>query len=565
VLYSKLFGKTLKEVPRGAKVISHQLLLRGGFIYQTSAGLFSFLPLGFRVLQNIDRIIREELSKSGVQHLLMPFVHPVSLWEETGRFEKMQKIMAVFSSARGHDHLLAPTHEETVTDLARNYIMSYKDLPVIVNQNQWKYRDEIRVSGGLLRTCEFLMQDAYSFDSCEEDLGRSFITMKEAYDRIFRRLELDTIVVTADSGTMGGSDSNEYMLKSEVGEDDIVTCDNCDYRANTEAAKAYIETEESNEEMKPLKKVFGEGIIGVDDLMKFLDIDVKTATKTIIFKSDDEFVAVMIVGNYEINEVKLKNVLNSTELRLANAKEINELTGAEVGYAGPMNLSKNIRLIADLSCKGRRNFEGGANETNYHYLNINFGRDVSEPEYFDIRVVENGDVCEKCKNGKLKIEKAIELGHIFKLGSCYAEKMNAKFKDKDGQEKTLLMGCYGIGITRVMAAAVEQYNDDNGIIWPKEIAPFKVHLLHLGDNDDVINATQKLYDDLLDAGVEVLYDDRNERPGRKLNDADLIGNNIRILVSNKTLAEKSAEIKIRGTNDVFKIALDKVVDYVNDN
>lgn len=516
----------------GSDVVSHQLLLRAGFITPVAAGIYSFLPLGFRVLEKIDQIIKEELAKRGVQHLLMPFVHPATLWEETGRFAKMQKILAVFDANHGGKYLLAPTHEETVTDVARHFIGSYRDLPVILNQNQWKYRDEVRAVGGLLRTREFLMQDAYSFDRDEDGLAKSFDLMSEAYHAIFRRMGFSPTVVKADSGPIGGTGSEEFMVESDSGEDRIFVCNQCDYKANVEKAESIFSSFEQKETEQPMQEVLGKGIIGVEALAKFLNIPVAKTTKTLLYQADKRVVAVCVRGEYNASEVKLANYLKCINLSLASAETVKKLTGAEVGYAGPIGLPKEISVIWDKSTEGRVNFEAGANRTHYHNINVNFGRDVESPkEFVDIREVKEGEVCVKCHKGKLAEKKAIELGHVFKLGTLYSEAMNAHFRDSDGRKKPIIMGCYGIGMTRVMAAVVEVHHDEKGIIWPGAIAPFEVHLVSLSGAE---KQAEKVYKDLVAAGIDVLWDDRDESAGVKFADADLVGIPYRVVVSKKT-------------------------------
>ncbi|MBI4232164.1 proline--tRNA ligase [Candidatus Peregrinibacteria bacterium] len=545
MLYSQLFGKTQKEIPKDVVVKSHEYLVRGGFIYQLAAGLYDFLPLGYRVLMKIDQIVKEELAKKGVQHLLMPLVHPASLWKESGRYDKID-VLLKFTTARGHDAVLAPTHEETVTDLARKYLKTYKDLPVILNQNQWKYRDEIRATGGLLRTREFLMQDAYSFDRDQKGLDLSFAKVSEAYHAIFDRIGLDVTVVKADSGTMGGSDSEEFMVISNVGEDDILACDSCEYRANSEKAESRFEVYEQDKEMKEMERVHGSGIIGVEELAKHLGVPVYSTTKTLLFQADDRVVATLVRGDYDFSETKLKNYLACTNLALASPDVVKNLTGAAVGYAGPVNLPKDVLIVADLTCKGRVNFEAGANETDYHNLNVNFERDFPTPEFVDLREARDGDGCPRCE-GKLQVRKAIEVGHVFKLGRAYSESMKASFTDDDGKSKPFEMGCYGIGISRLVAAIVEASHDETGMIWPVNVAPYQIHLATIGK--DVFDEGRELYEKLVDAGYDVLFDDRDEGPGFKLKDADLIGLPLRIVVSRRTLEVDSVEWKIRNEKD----------------
>jgi len=551
--YSQLIGKTSRQKLPGSEILSHQLLLRGGFITPVAAGIYSFLPLGFRVLEKIDQIIKEELAKVGVQHLLMPIVHPASLWQETGRLEKMRKILAVFETQRGGKYLIAPTHEETVTDIARHFILSYRDLPVIVNQNHWKYRDEPRVSGGLLRTREFLMQDAYSFDTGEDGLEKSFQSISQAYQNIFDRMELVTTLVKADSGPMGGLGSEEFMLESENGEDRILVCDSCPYKANVEKAESLFSAFRQKEEIRPMQKVLGKGIIGVEPLAKFLDIPVEKTTKTLLYQADDRVVAVCIRGEYNISEVKLANYLKCINLALASEQTVKKLTGARVGYAGPLGLPDTVLVIWDLTTQGRINFEAGANETDYHNLNVNFGRDVARPKTFmDVREVKAGEICPKCQKGKLRGKSAIELAHIFKLGTLYSEAMKANFLDRDGKSKPIVMGCYGIGITRIMAAVVEQHRDKQGIIWPPSIAPYLVHLITLPGGE--VQAEQT-YQGLLVSGIEVLWDDRDESAGVKFADADLIGIPYRLIVSEKT--GNKVEVKKRSEKETALFSLSK--------
>lgn len=530
--YSQLIGKTSRQKLPGSEVISHQLLLRAGYITPVAAGIYTFLPLGFRVLEKIDRIIKEEFTKRSIQHILMPFVHPASLWEETGRFTKWRKVLAVFEAKHGGQYLLAPTHEETVTDIARKFISSHKDMPVIVNQNQWKYRDEVRVNGGLLRTREFLMQDAYSFDKDEEGLAKSFATVSEAYHAIFKRIGLPVIVVKADSGAIGGTGSEEFMVESAAGEDRILVCSEGDYKANVEKAESKFPAFVQNEPKKSMEEVEGKDIIGVEALAKFLQIPVEQTTKTLLYQADDRVVAVCVRGEYSVSEVKLGNLLGCMNLHLAKADVVRRVTGAEVGYAGPVGLPEDVEVLWDLSCEGRVNFECGGNKTHFHNINVNFGDDVALPSKFvDIREVKEGEVCVKCGKGTIKEARTIELGHVFKLGTVYSDKMKAQFTDSDGMQKPIIMGCYGIGMTRALAASVEMSHDDKGIIWSPEIAPYHVHLISLPGGEE---KAQALYTKLWAMGIEVLWDDRDTGAGVKFADADLIGLPIRLVVSQKT-------------------------------
>lgn len=553
MLQSTLFGKTSKEPPKDAVALSHKLLAQAGFIAQIAAGIYSFLPLGWRVLKKVDRIIREEFEKRGIQDLLMPIIHPAHLWEETGRAESMKGILARFESKRGQDLIVAPTHEETVSDLGRRFISSYKDLPVIVNQNQIKFRDEMRVQGGILRTREFIMQDAYSFDRDVKGMQKSYELMKEAYVAIFERIGVKAVPVQADSGAMGGSGSEEFIVLADVGEDRIAICekrasplDSCEYRANLEKATSVIKQLPQDKDMKPIKKVVGKGIIGVEALAKHLGVAPEQTTKTLIWQTEKGVVAACIRGDYDINEAKLRNHLKTEELALASAETIKKLTGAEVGYAGPVNLPSSVRIIADRSIQGRVNFECGGNETDYHLINVNFERDFPMPEFIDIRSVKVSDQCPKCQNGKLRVENGIEVGHVFQLGRRYSEPMHIEYADEKGLKHPTEMGCYGIGMSRVIAATVEQSHDDKGIIWPSGIAPFQVHLIGLNlDQPKIRKKAEKLYATLVKKGIEVLFDDREISPGKKFADSDLIGIPIRITVSPRSLEQGGYEWKAR--------------------
>lgn len=552
--YTHLIGKTSRQKLPGSEIVSHQLLLRAGFITPVAAGIYTFLPLGYAVLENIDRIIKEEFTKRGIQHLIMPFVHPASLWQETGRFTKWAKVLAVFDAKHGGKYLLAPTHEETVTDIARKFIVSYKDMPVIVNQNQWKYRDEVRVNGGLLRTREFLMQDAYSFDKDEEGLVKSFQTVSEAYHAIFKRIGLPVTVVKADSGAIGGTGSEEFMVESAVGEDRIFVCSNGDYKANIEKTESVFPPFVQHEAKKPMEEVEGKGIIGVEALAKFLNIPVQQTTKTLLYQADDRVVAVCVRGEYSVSEVKLANLLGCMNLHLASAETVRRVTGAEVGYAGPVGLPKDVEVLWDYSTQGRVNFECGGNKTHYHNVNVNFGKDIQKPEKFvDIREVKAGEQCPKC-SGTLSETSTIELGHVFKLGTVYSEKMHADFIDADGKKKPIIMGCYGIGISRMIAAVAEVMHDDKGLVWPEAIAPFKVHLISLPGGEE---KAQEVYDALSKSGVSVLWDDRDGSAGVKFADADLIGLPWRLVISKKT--EGKIEVKKRNELDAKLVSESELV------
>ncbi len=553
--YSQLIGKTSRQKLPGSEVVSHQLLLRAGFITPVAAGIYSFLPLGFRVLEKIDHIIKDEFTKRGIQHVLMPFVHPATLWQETGRFTKWKKVLAVFDANHGGKYLLAPTHEETVTDMARKFIVSYKDLPAIVNQNQWKYRDEVRVVGGLLRTREFLMQDAYSFDRDEEGLIKSFTLVSDAYHAIFERMGLPVTVVKADSGAIGGTGSEEFMVQSQAGEDKIFVCDACDYKANVEKAESLFPEFSQTEKPLPMQEVEGKGIIGVEALAKFLNIPVEKTTKTLLYQADDRVVAVCVRGEYSVSEVKLANHLGCLNLGLATAATVKRVTCADVGYAGPVGLPDSVEVIWDHSTKGRVNFECGGNKTHYHNINVNFGANVPQPEAFiDIREVKADELCVKCIKGTLQEKRGIELGHVFKLGTIYSQAMGATFTDQDGTKKPIVMGCYGIGMSRSIAAIVESFHDDKGILWPEAIAPYRVHLISLPGGEA---EAEHVYNELTKQGIDVLWDDRDVSAGVKFSDSDLIGIPTRLVVSTKT--GDKVEVKNRSEQSSQLFTLEEVI------
>ncbi len=547
---SQLLGKTLRETPADAQTAAHQLLLRGGYIRQLSAGIYTYLPLMVRVLRKVAEIVRSEMDNAGCQEILMPALQPKELWVESGRWDRYTEvdgIMFAFKDRRGSMACLGPTHEEVITHIVRNEIQSYKELPRIFYQIQNKFRDEIRPRFGLVRAREFLMKDAYSFDADESGLSRSFDLMEQTYNRIFTRLGLRFCSVEADSGAIGGSGSREFMALAESGEDTILHCSECSYAANQERAESRLEQFAQEEAQRPMEEVFGEGLIGVDVLAEFLKIPVWKTTKTMLYQADEHVAAVMVRGDCEVNEVKLANALNCQRLALATAEVVEKVTGAKVGYAGPLNLPSQVTIIADHDVRGRVNFECGANRTNYHTLNVNFGRDLPEPRFADIKLAKDGNGCPRCTAGKLRAERGIELGHIFKLGTKYSLSMHAEYLDNSGNTLPMVMGCYGIGISRICAALVEQSHDEHGIRWPAQVAPFDLHLIGLNiEEESVRHECETLYGKLRDQGVQVLYDDRSSRAGEKFSDADLIGIPLRAIVSKRTIKEGKLEVKRRG-------------------
>jgi prolyl-tRNA synthetase len=559
---SRHIGRTLREAPKDAQTAAHALMIRAGYISQLSAGVYVYQPLLLRALNKISQIIREEMSAAGAEELLMPAIQPKELWEESGRWERytaVDGIMFAFKDRRGSTVCLGPTHEEVVTDILRREIKSYKDLPKCAFQIQTKFRDEIRPRFGLMRAREFIMKDAYSFDADEAGQDASYEAMRKAYHRICERVGYHYRAVEADTGAIGGSGSHEFMVLADSGEETVLYCDTCDYAANQERAESRLEQFPQDPEARPMEAVLGEGLIGVEKLAKFLDIPVWKTTKTLLFDADGYTVAVMVRGDSDVHELKVANHLGAKVLRLASAEKILSLTGAEVGYAGPIGLPDGVRIIADHYVNGRVNFECGANRTNYHNINVNFGRDVALPEFGDFKLAKEGDGCPRCA-GKLQSARGIEVGHIFKLGTKYSLAMNCSYLDATSQTQPVVMGCYGIGVSRMAAAWIEQSHDDKGIIWSPQIAPYHVHLIALNIEDDTIRTqAEALYERLQREGIEVLYDDRPARAGEKFSDADLIGLPVRLTLSKRTLEQGKVEFKLRKDKDFASLSPEEAI------
>jgi len=555
--YSQTFLPTLKETPAEAEVVSHRLMLRAGFIRKLSAGIYTYLPIGLAAIRKVEQIVREEMNRAGAQELLMPMVQPADLWIETGRYEKYGPELLRFQDRHERESCLGPTHEEVITDIARKELRSYRNLPVNLYQIQTKFRDEIRPRFGLMRGREFIMKDAYSFDASDEAAGVTYKKMFEAYKRIFTRCGLSFRAVQADSGAIGGSFSHEFMVMAETGEDTIVVCQDCEYAANMEKAVVKIVPGDEPESPAELEKVETPGKRKVDTVCDFLEIESKQLVKTMVFKADGQVVAALVRGDRAIEEVKLKNLLRVADLEMADEKEVFDATGVPTGYLGPVGLT--IRIVADQEVAAMQNFYVGGNEKNYHLKNVNFGRDFQVEAVADLRQITTDDPCPEC-GGKLETTEGIEVGHVFKLGTGYSESMNASFQDSDGQTKHFVMGCYGIGVSRVVAAAIEQNHDDQGIIFPVPLAPFTVIIVNLGVNDEAINAAaEKLYLDLQKAGLEVLLDDRDERPGLKFKDADLLGIPYRVTVGKSFVKSGTFEIKRRKDGMVEELSPEETV------
>jgi len=552
---SKLFGKTLREVPAEAETASHQLLLKAGMMQQVTAGVYSYLPLGWRVLRKVEQVIREEMDAAGGQELHMPVLQPYEIWQGSGRDLAFGKSLFTLQDRRERRLALGPTHEEIVTDLARRNVKSYRDLPLMLYQIQTKFRDEPRPRGGLLRVREFTMKDAYSFDADAEALDISYKKMIQTYTNIYKRCGLDAMLIEADSGAIGGKDSHEFLVATEVGEDEVVYCTGCGYVANVERA-SFAKTKLPEEKLLPLEEVATPGAKTIEEVANFLSVPRNRTLKAVFYSTDGELVFVTIRGDLEVNEVKLRNALKRGELRLANDEEV-KAAGLVAGSASAIGL-KGIKIVADDSITLGHNFVVGANKDGYHFKNANYPRDFNVDIITDIALAKAGHRCAKC-GGELKSKRGIEVGHVFKLGTVFSERQGAFYLDRDGVQKPLVMGCYGIGVGRLLAAVIEQNHDDKGIIWPVQIAPYQVYLCALGmDEETVAEAAEKLYIELSQKGFDVLFDDRNESPGVKFNDADLLGMPVRLTVSRRTLRSSSAEVKLRKAKDVELVLLDEV-------
>lgn len=531
--YTQLFGKTIKDTPKDATLASHKLLYQAGFIRESTAGRYYFLPLGMRVMRKMQAIIKEEMDNAGAQEMVTPVLHPLGLWQETNRDKAKGFGLITVKDRRESEFVLGGTAEEMFVDVVRKFQLSYKDLPFNVYQFSQKFRDELRARGGLLRVREFVMKDAYSFHVDEKDFIREYEKMRDTYTKIYKRFGLEPVVVAADNGDIGGEYAHEFQVIADAGEDTIFHVPSQNLYFNKEIAPTQAPMfDQKGEEMLPLEEVKGVGIIGVKGLADFLKIPVQVTTKTILFETETgEVIAAGLRGEYDIDETKLKRILGCVDLTLLAPEKIKALTGAEVGYAGLLNLPKEVRIVMDDSMKGRVNFEMGANRTDYHTINVNFGRDLKEPErFYDFKETQLGDYY-PVTNEKYEVYRGVEVGNIFQLGYHYSKKMtDATFVDQDGTKKPYYMGCYGIGIGRTLATIVEKYHDEKGIMWPDTVAPFAVHLISI--KEDV--RAEHIYKDLQEKGIEVLYDDRDVSVGQKFADADLIGIPVRLVVSGKT-------------------------------
>ena len=555
---SELFLATQREIPADAEIPSHRLMLRAGLIRKMASGVYSFMPMGYRTYRKVEAVIREEMDKAGAQELIMPALLPAEAYQGSGRWEKFGPEMFRLTDRGGRSFCLGPTHEEPFTETVRDSIRSYKQLPVTLYQIQHKYRDEKRPRFGVIRAREFVMKDAYSFDVDEAGLDISYKKMYDAYRAIFDRLGLDYTIVDADSGAMGGSGSQEFMVKSEVGEDAICFCDECGYAANEEKAGWTRPAPETSEELA-IEKIHTPDVKTFEDLCGYLNCGPDAFVKTILYNIDGKFVAAMCRGDRDINETKLGNLYDATEMELASFADVEMITGAKVGFAGPVGLKQKIDIVVDPEVEGMKNFVVGACETDYHFKNVNIGRDFKADKVADITNAKAGDICPKCGKGKLGMARGVEVGHIFKLGTKYSDALGCVYLDNNGKEHSMVMGCYGIGVSRVLAAIIEQYHDDDGIIWPSVVAPYKIIVVPTKANDEeLMTVANKIYDDLTKAGCEVLIDDRNERPGVKFKDAGLIGIPLRITVGRRA-GEGIVEVKRRDSQETSEITVDEAI------
>lgn len=562
--FSKSYIKTLKETPKEAETASHKLLLRASMIKKLTSGVYTYLPLGYKALKKVENIVREEMDRAGSQEILMPVLQPAELWKESGRWDVMGPLMMKLQDRNKRDFVLGPTHEEVVTDLIRNDISSYKALPLSLYQIQTKFRDEIRPRFGLMRGREFVMKDAYSFHATAESLDEEFLNMRDTYSRIFSRCGLKFRPVEADSGAIGGSGSQEFHVLADSGEDEIIYCDSCSYAANVETAVSRVEASPV-EEFKNAELIDTPNVSKIDDIVQFLNIPYSKTVKAMMYRDmgNDQVYMVLMRGDYEVNETKLKNIVNAVEVALLTDEEL-EKHGLIKGFIGPYGIELgDIKVIADTAVTEINNHTAGGNKMDTHYINVNYGRDYKADIVADIKTVKVGETCERC-GGKLHSARGIEVGHIFKLGDKYSKALNATFLDDKGESKVMLMGCYGIGVSRTLASAIEQNNDEFGIIWPTALAPYIVDVIPANvKNEEQVKVAEEIYEALLNDGIDSMIDDRDERPGFKFKDADLIGIPFKV-VSGKRAGEGIVELKIRRTGETLEISKDDVVSTVRE-
>lgn len=560
---SKMYMPTLREVPAEAEIPSHQLLLRAGMIRKLVSGVYTYLPLGYRVIRKVEQICREEMDAAGSQEFLLSALQPRELWEASGRWKDFGPEMWRVTDRNAREFCLGPTHEEYFTSVIKDEIKSYKQLPLNIYQIQTKYRDEKRPRFGLMRGREFIMKDAYSFDKDEEAMVKAYEIMWEAYDKIFSRLKLKYKIVQGDTGAMGGKVSHEFMAMSEVGEGLVAYCDHCDYAATDEKAEVIYNIKDDDAEVLDMERVLTPNVKTIEELKEFLNIEKSKLGKALVYKAAGKAVVAIIPGDRELNEVKLANYLGigGHELELGDEEIVKSITGADKGFAGPVGLSKEARLLVDSRITKMTNIVVGGNETDYHIKNVNYGKDFNGEIVDDLLLVVEGDICPKC-DSPLIMDRGIEVGNIFQLGTKYSDSIGAKFLDENGKEKTFVMGSYGVGVTRSVAAVVEQYHDENGIVWPLVIAPYHIIVTVVNiKNEEQMNLGEKLYNEFIKLGYEVLLDDRNERVGVKFKDRDLIGIPIRVTVG-KMAGENVVEYSLRTSEEKVEINANEVKDLV---
>ncbi|MEC1021614.1 proline--tRNA ligase [Bacillus paralicheniformis] len=558
---SRTLIPTLREVPADAEAKSHQLLLRAGFIRQNTSGVYSYMPLANKVIHKIQSIVREEMEKINAVEMLMPALQQAETWQESGRWYTYGPELMRLKDRHGREFALGATHEEVITSIVRDEVKSYKRLPLTLYQIQSKFRDEKRPRFGLLRGREFIMKDAYSFHSSAESLDETYNDMYQAYTNVFTRCGLNFRPVIADSGAMGGKDTHEFMALSDVGEDTIAYSDQSSYAANIEMAEVKEAAAGEQAEMKELQEVHTPSVKTIEEVAAFLGISPSDCMKSMLMKADGRFVLVLTRGDHEVNDIKVKNLLQAETIEFASAEEVAEITGTEPGFVGPVGLDREIEIFADFAVKAMANAAAGANKTDYHYQNVNISRDAHNVTFADLRFIQEGDPSPD-GNGTIRFAKGIEVGQVFKLGTRYSEAMDATYLDENGRAQPMLMGCYGIGISRTLSAIVEQHHDDKGLIWPLEVTPYDLHILALNmKNDAQVQLAEKLYEEFKANGYDVLFDDRAERAGVKFADSDLIGLPIRITVG-KRADEGVVEVKIRKTGESFEIAADELFDFI---
>jgi prolyl-tRNA synthetase len=563
---SHSFYRTLKEIPKDAQIPSHQLMFRAGMIQRLASGIYNYLPLALRSIRKIEDIIREELNTRGCEEVLMPAVLPAELWKESGRWDIYGDLLLRFKDRKGNDYCMGPTHEEVITDMVRRNLRSWKQLPWNLYQIQGKFRDEFRPRFGLMRGREFIMKDAYSFDVDEEAAKKSYQLMYEAYTAIFKRCGVRFRAVDAASGEIGGDMSHEFQVLASSGEDLILSCNTCDYAANIEKATTPRQIQsQDNTELGTLETVDTPGKKTIEDVASFLGAEPSSFLKSLVYEADSVPVLVLIAGDRDVNESKLQAALGASALRLASDAVVQENMGTLPGYVGPVNLPRDIRILADLSVQGVVNWITGANQPDKHIRNANLERDFKPERFLDIAFAAPGDACPRCENGILEEHRGIEVGQVFYLGTKYSQAMDCSYLDENGKSQPAEMGCYGIGVGRTMAATIEQNHDENGIIWPVPVAPYEVVVLPLQVNDDAVsNAAEEIYTGLKDAGIDVVIDDRNERAGFKFKDADLIGYPVQIVLGGRSVSSGKAEVKYRASGEKVEMPLERVVETLRD-